>query len=1045
MSKLIGNNSSKKLRVLKYSLLASISVGSIVAVPMEGMAIGNKSASIESLNRADHYNNINADSYAELIKQREQSEINQLTAKELKNKQKNAEIQAIKESIVRQMQQISSNNYKTLETQLQDIETKIANIQDKEKKESAKKELSLIKEQVKAGELAQNEAKKIAEKAKEATSRTKLKKQQKQIANYIAIATKHNIEAGIKNLEISVPTPPTPPSTSTIPTHLESKDKNGDVKIPLTPYVSNLNNKMNKTGENDGYEIPISGTTPAYMQVILGSADETLVQPKQQNFDSGFESLKNNFESLDNKNYTETVKTTELPLGNIYNELNKRLDYLDLVSSTFDLDKLDTIEQIGKVRNAKEFIEEQYSKNPSDALALETLNLSVRESQLEQEANKSKETFEQKPLILQKPVLNTQHQAETNRLERELKALITDPNKNPEENLAYLDLENVRTAKNSKKEQYCALHSKNPNDSSLKELAIQALNLNVEQSRLEQKIQDLKNEAVQNNSIPQIIVTSPNDEPIYATINKDKKRANSKVILETDKEKFDTGLPETSTLEQQLTHADSEEDIDALFNALVGNNENLDEEFEELVEFEGLNNKSDLITSDISGNAKVENIPAPSDGGVVVRNEEPEDKEVTEFPVQKASKSICGLPAPSNGYYGLELSDGSGYEDSELEEERDNDSGIGGELSDLEVSDSEEEQVKAINKAINTAIHKEKVQEAVKNIAETPVTTNHSNKVVVMVKNAILNTRLDTTTVIKNNEAAMAAGDNESSIQRGLWVRGMYGTNNQGRINNVNGYKGINKGGTIGFDVEIDNNVIGIAYSNVHSVFKFKNNKNNDKELINSHVISVYGQKELPKNFTVQALIAASRNFIKDKTTYSLGDIKFKSSVKHRNDSYNAEALLNYNHLTKNNVIITPNIGLRYGKSRDGVYNETGISVQEISLTMKENNIMAGIVGTKVRIPLKDILKVNNLGLTLHGAVEHNIKEKTQRVNRIVQILDNKFTQNYVIPKQPKTSYNLGTGIIGNIKNTTISLEYNHYLNKHYRSHQGSVKLKVSL
>ena len=348
---------------------------------------------------------------------------------------------------------------------------------------------------------------------------------------------------------------------------------------------------------------------------------------------------------------------------------------------------------------------------------------------------------------------------------------------------------------------------------------------------------------------------------------------------------------------------------------------------------------------------------------------------------------------------------------------------------------------------IDTGLEENKAEQLLKeieqvrrDILQANPGTNAQHKIVNIV-NSVLKLRLDPSKVI----AAVAAGDAESHIQRGLWMRGMYGINNQGRVNNTNGYRGINKGGTLGFDVEIENNIIGIAYSNVHSVFKFKNNKNNDKEIINSHVISIYGQKELPKNFVVQALVSASKNFIKNKTTYSLGDGNFKSNVKHRNHSYNVEALLNYSHFTKNNVIITPNIGLRYGKSRDGIYNETGISVQEIALTMKENNILSGIIGTKVKILLPDVLKLNNLGVTFHGAIEYNFNEKTQRVNRVIQIQNNKIIQNDVIPKQPKIVYNLGTGIVGSIKNNTVSLEYNYYLNKHYQSHQGSVKLKVNL
>ncbi len=430
-------------------------------------------------------------------------------------------------------------------------------------------------------------------------------------------------------------------------------------------------------------------------------------------------------------------------------------------------------------------------------------------------------------------------------------------------------------------------------------------------------------------------------------------------------------------------------------------------------------------------------------------NEEQEDTEVTESGIQKAGdKGLLALPVSSNEC-ALALSDGREKECLALgdgsEDEESYDSGFEEEEEIIEqLSDSDGDNLKITE--VDTAIPLEQKakKEMQTQISENAPTLNQAKVANTIVNNMIRN-RLDASMNMSNNMVAVGAGDEEESrIKRGLWMRGMYGTNNHGRVENMTGYRGTNKGAIIGFDVEIDNNILGIAYSNVYSVFKFKNSKNNDKELIDSHVVSIYGQKELPRNFALQALVSASKNFIKDKTTYSYGDTKIRSNVKHRNHSYNAEALLNYNYLLQNKLVIT-HIGLRYGKSRDGVYNETGINVQEIALTMKENNILSGIVGTKVKVPLKDALKFNNLGLTFQGAVEHNLKEKTQKINRVVKIFDNTFKQDYLIPKQPKTSYNLGTGIIGSIKNTTISLDYNYYLNKHYRSHQGSVKLKVNL
>lgn len=375
-------------------------------------------------------------------------------------------------------------------------------------------------------------------------------------------------------------------------------------------------------------------------------------------------------------------------------------------------------------------------------------------------------------------------------------------------------------------------------------------------------------------------------------------------------------------------------------------------------------------------------------------DEEQEDTEV--------SRQLSSLPAlASSNESALALSDDREKECLALgdgsEDEESYDSGFEEEEETIgQLSDSDGGNLKITEVDTVIPLEQEAKKEMQMQISENAPTLNQAKVVNTIVNNMIRN-RLD---VNMSNNMAVGAGDEEEShIKRGLWMRGMYGTNNHGRVENMTGYRGTNKGATIGFDAEIDNNIVGIAYSNVHSVFKFKNSKNNDKELINSYVVSIYGQKELPKNFALQALVSASKNFIKDKTTYSYGDTKIKSNVKHRNHSYNAEALLHYNYLLQGKLVITPNIGLRYGKSRDGVYNETGVNVQEIALTMKENNILSGIVGTKVTVPLKDALKFNNLGLTFQGAVEHNFKEKTQRINRVVKIFDNTFKHNYLIPK----------------------------------------------
>lgn len=779
-------------------------------------------------------------------------------------------------------------------------------------------------------------------------------------------------------------------------------------------------------------------------------------------------------------------------------ELDKRLKYLDLE------------DRIIETKDVKEAKEKEYidvhNSNPNDPrlnnLAIETLNLSITQSQLEQAKDNLKTSFRQskqpKPILevpLQQPIItssvignsstsspepiystvNKKAKEKPKTLDENLKdfsELWRENYNNPalvmlgnqiskqQEELQRLEaslapkmlgdrdklekleskLEETTFYNNRNLELFSAIWREDNNDPLLTELGQQITAQDNVIVKLKEAVQDFKDKVVQNNTPPVNTVNvgaySANDRETQ--VFEDKKTALQMYQMEVKAKRQELeNLPNQDA--NQINQLKAEE---AAVSYVLGNPEKIEEIYDELKNkynsqlpaaalFEDIYQELDEINAEkeIASVVKAETL---DDGADTTNeklaendNQEVDSKELLQLPMS-ISDSEWQLPG---------LSDESKEDSKDEEKDGSDDSGI-----DTDFEEEAEEQLpnNEVNESkvaeTNKIVLEEIIQEAKRSVAATIPTINAQHKIAAMVRNS-LHARID----------SVSSGDEETVIQRGLWMRGMYGTNNQGRVDNINGYKGTNKGATIGFDVEFDNNIIGVAYSNVRSLFKFKNNKNNDKEIVNSHVVSLYGQKELPKNFVLQALVSASKNFIKNKTTYLLGNDKFKSNVKHRNHSYNAEAILNYNHLMRNNLIITPNVGLRYGKSRDGVYNETGVNVQEIALTMKENNILSGIVGTKVKIPLRDVLKFNNLGLTLHTAVEHNFNEKTQRINRIIQISDNKFTQDYIIPKQPKTAYNLGTSLSGNIKNTTISLEYNYYLNKHYHSHQGSIKLKVNL
>lgn len=289
------------------------------------------------------------------------------------------------------------------------------------------------------------------------------------------------------------------------------------------------------------------------------------------------------------------------------------------------------------------------------------------------------------------------------------------------------------------------------------------------------------------------------------------------------------------------------------------------------------------------------------------------------------------------------------------------------------------------------------------------------------------------------NSGAIAAGDEDTSITRGVWVSSLFSVSNQGSWKNIPKYNGRTVGLTIGTDMEFANSfdIIGIAYSRIESHFKY--NKKLGKTALNGHLLSVYGLKELPKNFSLQGIASFGYNYIKNKTS-NIGNI----IGKYKNNNFNFETLLNYKYRTKYNIYLVPNIGLKYDYSRNSNYKECD-NIQNLMIQKKSNQLLTSSFGAKILF--KSIGIVNDITLvpSLHGNIENRFYNKNTKVNAKATFKNQSVEEAVILPKQPGHGYNLGGNVLINRKNINILLEYNYYTHKKYQNHQGLIKLKVNL
>ena len=134
-------------------------------------------------------------------------------------------------------------------------------------------------------------------------------------------------------------------------------------------------------------------------------------------------------------------------------------------------------------------------------------------------------------------------------------------------------------------------------------------------------------------------------------------------------------------------------------------------------------------------------------------------------------------------------------------------------------------------------------------------------------------------------------------------------------------------------------------------------------------------------------------------------------------------------------------IGVRYTKFYDKGYQETGASINNLTVKKKDSQKCEGILGAR----FTSISYVNDTTLLpeIHGFVNHDFIGKKPKVDaRFNGSLGPLATRAI---KPTKTFYNVGTSITAKRNVMEYSVGYDAHLAKKYVGHQGSFKIRVNL
>jgi outer membrane autotransporter protein len=318
--------------------------------------------------------------------------------------------------------------------------------------------------------------------------------------------------------------------------------------------------------------------------------------------------------------------------------------------------------------------------------------------------------------------------------------------------------------------------------------------------------------------------------------------------------------------------------------------------------------------------------------------------------------------------------------------------------------------------------------------------------------NAIIERVSDTALQVNRNElgqgAPAAAGDEASAggAPMGAWLAPVYSQETQKGKGGSAGYKVKSGGAIVGIDTQAnDNLIIGAAATMVSSDMKMKDYKAGDKAKINSFMFSVYGAQELVRDFFVQGVASFSSSKIKGKERRIVPTSTNANGYEIANANYDSigfsgKVLFGYNAKPMEGVFLTPVAGLRYSKTNDESYTETGTSNQNKSLSKQSGDRVDAIVGIQVETNVK------SQGIAFvpeaHVYVTHKVGGKSGKVNATLGGLNTSFTGRK--DTASKTLYNAGLGVKTMYGAMEYGAGYDAYFASKYIAHQGSLKVRVN-
>lgn len=300
-----------------------------------------------------------------------------------------------------------------------------------------------------------------------------------------------------------------------------------------------------------------------------------------------------------------------------------------------------------------------------------------------------------------------------------------------------------------------------------------------------------------------------------------------------------------------------------------------------------------------------------------------------------------------------------------------------------------------------------------------------------------------------NSMAVGASGDEEEEAtliekRTGFFISPFISRTHAKEFGSTSGFSGRSKGYTVGFDSKIhDSLLFGFSYTKADSHMRFKQNHLGDVAKIDSNFYSLYGQY-MPwhQQYFLSTIAIYGRSDIRSK---ALRGSSGTALGRHKAYSNILEVLAGSSQRFLQAFSVTPQLGLKYSKTKDAGYTEKS--------TLGAPSLVIG------RTKSKDLEAIAGLKLDYRHAVSQDVTVipevygfASKRLNSREPLIRTKLcldADTIVLPditlSKSKLDFSYGARLSISANNLDISAGYHALKARKLISHAGSLKVKINL